>query len=160
MNAKLNRELADFLARRGEYEADIDVYQSPGPFTRPRSLDAVSPAVEGTAPASVAGFDRAEGVKCDSGKAPLSWLGQVSRALDDVARSLAYGARKYSPSNWRRVPDGSRRYRDAALRHLMADLRGERMDPEQVLPHVTIAALNLMLAAEHDLGFDDDGEAL
>ena len=98
----------------------------------------------------------AVGVKHDSGKAPLSLLGMVTRALADVARVQAFGAKKYpSPDNWKHIPDGARRYRDAALRHLFADIRGEVFDPETGLSHLAHAACNLLIAAEHDMGFEE-----
>lgn len=96
------------------------------------------------------------GKKQDAGKVQMTRLGMVSRALADVARVQEYGSKKYpSPDNWKHVPEGSKRYRDAALRHLMADLSGESHDPETGLTHAAHAACNLLIAAEHDMGFPE-----
>ncbi len=61
-------------------------------------------------------------------------------ALWKVAEVLTYGARKYTPDNWRRVPDARARYLAAALRHLASWSQGERLDPESGLPHLGHAA--------------------
>lgn len=96
------------------------------------------------------------GKKQDAGKVQMTRLGMVSRALADVARVQEYGSTKYpSPDNWKHVPEGSKRYRDAALRHIMADLSGESHDPETGLTHLAHAACNLLIASEHDQGFPE-----
>ncbi len=202
MKAKLNEELTDFLARRGEYADDVDVWPTPQNPAKPLTgadvragLTAsaiIRQTVDGLEPGKPADSLKAvldaeiraqrdewgaiesasvfpepaaapSGVKHDGGKPMLSLLGMVTRALADVTRVQEYGAKKYpSPDNWKHVPNGSRRYRDAALRHLFADLRGEAVDPETGLPHLAHAACCLLIAREHDLGFTqaDDGVEL
>lgn len=56
-----------------------------------------------------------------------------------VARVLTVGARKYSPDNWRKVPDLQRRYLAAGRRHLNALQRGETCDPETGEHHLAHA---------------------
>lgn len=175
-------DLSDFFSRSGEYADDVDVWPTPANPAKPPTLADVNAgrthfvgddcpgghgceACDGTSKllARVEAAKQAEeepvnparsGVKYDQGKAMLSLLGMVTRALADVSRVQEYGAKKYpSPDNWKKVENGSRRYRDAALRHLFADLRGEAFDPETGLPHLTHAACCLLIAREHDLGF-------
>ena len=75
-----------------------------------------------------------DGVKFDGEKPKwdlVPWDG-----MEPVARVLTLGARKYSPDNWRKVPDGRTRYLAAAFRHLVAHARGEVLDPESKEPHL------------------------
>lgn len=85
------------------------------------------------------------GAKYDSGKPQLSLL--PWDALEAVARVLEYGIRKYGVrDSWRTVPDGHRRYVDAALRHLAAVAQGEDTDSESGLPHLAHAACSALFA--------------
>ena len=58
----------------------------------------------------------------------------------DVAE---YGAKKYTKGGWLTVPDGIKRYRAAAVRHLLRLDRGEGTDPESDLPHIHHVAWNV-----------------
>lgn len=98
------------------------------------------------------GTKRIEGVKADAGKP--RWSLMPWRGLSVVLAVLEYGARRYAPDNWRHVPDSSRRYREAAMRHLIADLGGERVDPESGQPHLAHAACSLLFLLE--VGADSD----
>ena len=84
--------------------------------------------------------------KGDAGKVRLDLL--PFAALEDVARVLEYGAKKYQPQGWRAVADGHDRYVAAALRHLHAYAGGERMDRESGLSHLAHAACSLLFALE------------
>jgi len=55
------------------------------------------------------------GEKKDFGKPRMSLL--PFDALMEVAKVLEFGAQKYSPDNWKKVPNGFERYSDALLRH-------------------------------------------
>lgn len=61
----------------------------------------------------------------------LPWGG-----VEQIVKVLNYGARKYAPENWKKVPDARNRYFAAACRHLFAWFRGEKLDPESGLPHL------------------------
>lgn len=87
-----------------------------------------------------------EGVKHDNGKPEFRLIPQ--QALEDVAKVMSYGAKKYAPDNWRRVPNGHDRYIDAALRHINAHLRGEQLDEESGETHLAHAVCSLMMAME------------
>ena len=80
--------------------------------------------------------------KSDSGKPRLQFLPWAP--LREVAAVMDYGARKYKPQSWQRVPDAEERYRDALLRHLWAYLEGEKRDPETDLHHLAHAACNCL----------------
>lgn len=77
-----------------------------------------------------------EGVKADSEKPPMDLLDPY--ALEEVAKVLAFGAKKYEPHNWRKGIRLSRLLA-AMLRHTFAFLRGEDLDKESGLPHMAHA---------------------
>jgi hypothetical protein len=58
-----------------------------------------------------------------------------------IARALEFGAGKYGRGAYTQPPLVERnRYLAAALRHIFADLDGERFDEESGLPHLFHAA--------------------
>lgn len=83
----------------------------------------------------------ASGLKYDSGKPPVSLLDRY--ALEQIARVLGFGAKKYAADNWRGGIK-HRRLIDAALRHLLAISDGEDTDPESGLPHAAHAGCCIM----------------
>lgn len=87
---------------------------------------------------------KTEGVKLDADKAPLHLVDRL--ATENLARVLGFGAKKYEPNNWRKGISRTRLLA-AAMRHIMADLDGEEMDPESGLPHIDHAACCLMFAS-------------
>lgn len=94
-------------------------------------------------------YPKEKGVKYDSNKPEYGLLPPI--ALLEMAKNLTVGAQKYSRENWRKVPDGKRRYFDAAQRHLWAWKMQEVFDPENGLHHLAAAAVNIMFALELDL---------
>lgn len=64
--------------------------------------------------------------------------------LDDVVKVLTFGVKKYSPDNWKRVPDAKNRYFSAMMRHISAWQQGEHLDPESNLPHLAHAGCCLI----------------
>jgi hypothetical protein len=86
----------------------------------------------GFAPAPVAD-DAGGAVKADTGKAPISLVPRS--AIVAEAEVLGFGARKYAAHNWRKGMKWSR-LGDAALRHLLAWIDGEDVDPETGLSHL------------------------
>lgn len=56
-------------------------------------------------------------------------------AIEGLAKVLTFGATKYEAHNWRKGIPNSRLIA-ALLRHTMAILRGEYIDPESGLPHI------------------------
>lgn len=87
--------------------------------------------------------------KHDTGKAELAHL--QFEQLETIARVQDYGARKYSRDNWQKGT--FTRYASAALRHIFARLKGERLDPESGLPHLAHAACCILFM----MWIDDNG---
>ena len=95
------------------------------------------------------------GVKFDAGKPPLSLVSRV--ALEEEARVMDFGAKKYGRDNWRKGMDFSR-LTDAALRHIYAFADGEDKDKETGLSHLAHARCCLAFLLEYEgkkLGKDD-----
>ncbi len=77
------------------------------------------------------------GVKHDVEKPRLDLLvAGMPHALEEVAKVLTFGARKYAAHNWRVVPEAPDRYLAAGMRHELAHARGERADPETGFHHL------------------------
>jgi hypothetical protein len=83
-----------------------------------------------------------EGRKYDTGKP--EWDLMPWDSLEDVVKVLDFGAKKYEPDNWKRVPYASVRYIAAAFRHLIARAIGKKIDSETKLPHVAHAICCLL----------------
>lgn len=93
------------------------------------------------------------GSKLDAYKTkPDLVLGGFSRALNAVAQVGTYGAKKYTPSGWRVVPDGIERYSDAMMRHYLAERAGkdgrEERDSESSFLHAAHLAWNALARLE------------
>lgn len=70
------------------------------------------------------------------------------KALQEVAEVLTFGAKKYSPDNWKYVDKATERYLDATLRHINAVQRGEVLDPESGNHHYAHAVCSLLFLLE------------
>ena len=90
------------------------------------------------------------GRKFDGGKLQYGLLPPL--ALRETVKVLTFGAEKYEPDNWRRVPEGPRRYFDAAQRHLWAYKTGEVEDPETGVSHLAHAICCIMFMLDLDEG--------
>ena len=66
-------------------------------------------------------------------------------ALLKAAEVFQHGAEKYSPWSWLDVHPWEWRYYASTVRHLFAWRRGERMDPDSGLSHLSHALTNLMI---------------
>ena len=85
------------------------------------------------------------GAKLDAGKNRLGLvLMDFAPALIEVGKVGTFGANKYTPHGWKTVADGEQRYTDAMFRHLMADGRGEEIDPDSQLLHAAQTAWNAL----------------
>ena len=83
-----------------------------------------------------------EGKKFDTDKLDYSLM--PWRAVDEVVKVLMLGAAKYQRDNWKKVPNGMRRYAAAAYRHINAMMEGEWRDVESGLPHAAHAVCCLI----------------
>lgn len=81
------------------------------------------------------------GKKLDAGKPSLGLVDRT--ALEELAKVLDFGKRKYDAHNWRGGITWSRVI-DSALRHINAFNDGEDMDPESGLNHIAHAMCNCM----------------
>jgi hypothetical protein len=87
-----------------------------------------------------------KGTKYDTGKPDYSLI--PPNALDDTVKILTLGAQKYSRDNWKIVDDAPNRYFAAAMRHLWARRRGEKIDPESGIDHLAHAICSLLFLLE------------
>lgn len=95
------------------------------------------------------------GRKFDGGKLQYGLV--PPNALEAMVEILTFGAEKYEPDNWKRVPDAKRRYFDALQRHLWAWKKGEQCDQETGKNHLAHALCCLMFLYEHDtIDFSND----
>ena len=80
-----------------------------------------------------------QGIKFDNSNEKLRWLLVPWAALQEIVKVLQAGAVKYLPDNWMRVPNAIERYREALLRHVIADANGELIDKDYGLLHLAHA---------------------
>ncbi|MBQ2350068.1 MAG: hypothetical protein II393_02210 [Cytophagales bacterium] len=91
-----------------------------------------------------------KGLKFDTGK-PLvgTMLNVFPYALMEIGRVIEFGTHKYpSPTNWRLVEDGQKRYQDALMRHLLKHNQGKEIDEETGKPHLAHVAWNALAILE------------
>ncbi len=99
-------------------------------------------------------FDKTKGAKYDQEKSRYDLI--PPEALEEFVKVLTFGAKKYSPDNWRLVPEGRRRYFAAAQRHIWAYKRGEQIDQESGTHHLACAITDLMFILEKELLNEQD----
>lgn len=96
-----------------------------------------------------------KGIKHDQGKAPISLI--PTEFIVGVAEVFDFGAKKYGKHNFRLGMDHTR-VLDAALRHLLAIVNGEDLDPESGKKHIYHAGCCLAMYSyftENGVGTDD-----
>jgi hypothetical protein len=86
-------------------------------------------------------MDLKKGIKYDDGK--RDWTLLPWEEAEDVVEILEFGAKKYARDNWRKV-EPKERYIKAALRHLIAYIKGENNDPETGKSHLAHAVCCLL----------------
>jgi len=99
------------------------------------------------------------GAKWDDGKAEYAFL--QSEVIEEVLKIYAGGAKKYGLGNYQKGIHYSRVF-SAAMRHLWAWWRGQDLDEESGLSHLSHALWNIMTLLEYVKrgtysGFDDRG---
>lgn len=86
------------------------------------------------------------GHKDTKGKLPLLLV--PPHAIEAIARVREYGNKKYGdPWKWLTCTTPEQ-YIEAALRHILKDMMGEKIDPESGLPHMDHALCSLAMAVE------------
>lgn len=84
------------------------------------------------------------GVKYDDKKPRLAeMLLDMREPLLELCKVWEYGASKYTPDNWKRVPDAKTRYTNAMLRHLLAE-EESLIDDESKLLHASHIVFNAL----------------
>ncbi len=86
------------------------------------------------------------GVKHDSGKVRMDLLSPI--ALEEIAKVMTFGAKKYGDNNWRKGILWSRVF-GALMRHAWAYWRGENLDPETGLSHLAHCGCCVMFLLEY-----------
>lgn len=86
-------------------------------------------------------------IKYDSDKPRMELLSSI--ALEEIAKVLTFGAKKYSANNWRMGMDWSRLI-GSAMRHLTAFNDGEDKDPESGLSHLAHLGCCVMFLLEYE----------
>lgn len=125
------KENSDEADKRRSVRANADDYSS-GPVYHLSSYDLHVP-----------------GAKDDKVKPMAGVLLDFSRALQTVVDVGTYGAKKYTRTGWATVPEGSQRYTDALVRHLLAiDVDPDGLDKETGLPHLAHVAWNALAVLE------------
>lgn len=75
--------------------------------------------------------------------------------IEGVGKVLTFGAEKYEENSWQKVDNAENRYYAAAMRHLLAWRRGEKIDPESGLSHLDHVACNMMFLQHFDREDDE-----
>lgn len=88
------------------------------------------------------------GVKHDQDK--LRWDLLPIEPVESVLRVMMLGSRKYSDDNWMHIEDPLKRYYAAALRHITAWQKGEKIDPESGESHLAHAACCVLFMLWHE----------
>jgi len=86
--------------------------------------------------------DSMSGLKYDGNK--LDWCLLPWKEVEEAVEVLTIGANKYSPDNWKRVPNRLDRYFSALMRHTTAWVNGEQNDPETGKSHLAHAMCCLL----------------
>jgi hypothetical protein len=92
-------------------------------------------------------------MKGDGGK--RNWGLVYWPTLDSLVDVLTFGAKKYTPNNWKTV--SRERYESAVMRHWSAYMQGEKADPETGLSHIGHIICSLMFLMWFDNKEIEDG---
>jgi len=99
--------------------------------------------------------DKEFGKKHDDGKPRMELLSPI--ALEEIAKVLTFGAKKYGDHNWRQGIKWTR-ILGALLRHVYAFLRGENEDSETGLSHMAHVGCCVLFLLDYEVNkreFDD-----
>jgi hypothetical protein len=86
---------------------------------------------------------KGDSIKFDGGKTRVSLVDPDY--ILGTAKILTFGADKYEAGSWKKLPPAQiYRYKDALMRHILAYLDGENIDPDSGESHLYHASCNLM----------------
>jgi hypothetical protein len=100
--------------------------------------------------------ERGTGLKFDIGKPRMSLLPPL--AITEMANVMTFGAQKYAAHSWKDVENAQERYLDALLRHAIAYVAGERIDPESGKPTMAHIMCDAAFLIELDRAADELGK--
>lgn len=83
-----------------------------------------------------------KGIKLDNGK--LRWDLLPINEVEEIVKVLTFGAKKYGENNWHKVENANNRYYAAALRHIIEYRKGNLLDDETKLSHLSHAICCLL----------------
>jgi hypothetical protein len=89
-------------------------------------------------------------IKNDNTKPNLAILFDCPKALEEVARVMSYGAKKYDRKNWSKCDD-KERYESASLRHLSSHHNKELIDSESNQYHLAHSITSMLFLLEMEL---------
>lgn len=87
--------------------------------------------------------------KYDEGK--LRWDLLPWESVEEIVKILTYGSTKYGSNLWQQLDNWEDRYFAAAIRHLVAWRKGEKLDKESGLKHLSHAACNLIFLIHNEI---------
>jgi len=98
-------------------------------------------------------MDTTIGYKQDADKSAMNLL--PFESLEAVAEVLTFGAKKYSPDNWKIVDNAVERYESAMLRHLTAHKKGEIIDTDSGCTHLACMACSALFLVWFQIKSDE-----
>ena len=90
-----------------------------------------------------------KGIKYDQDKVQMELL--PFECLNEIAKVMTYGAKKYKPNNWKKVKNAKERYTGAMLRHLTEMKLGNKFDEESKLSHAAHMACDALFILYFEL---------
>ena len=88
------------------------------------------------------------------------WTKYAWRASQAVMSIFHFGSKKYSWDNWRKARgEDNERMLNAAMRHIVAHMRGEEYDQESGFPHIYHAGCTLMMYIDNWMAERDEQAA-
>lgn len=84
------------------------------------------------------------------GEGKTRWTALPFKQVEEVVKVLMFGDAKYSPGNWKKLDPEP--YKDAAMRHLVSYISGDRKDSESGFSHLA----HLICCALFMMWFDDN----
>lgn len=62
---------------------------------------------------------------------------------ESISKVLTFGAKKYAPNGWQKLPNAVQRYWGALFRHMSLLQSGELVDEDSGLPHIYHVGCNI-----------------